>query len=153
MLFGAEIAYTLMYPTTYRNLKRKIAIRDYIQVINGVKILYYIYNKFESGKGGSDHQEILKLCSNNITETDYFIDLFKSKKLILMTDNSYIPSTASVNIQIATIVGMIHNFTFESSSTHNDPVKRHLGSKFKKIYQSFNTILGKQTLADLIKDK
>ncbi|MBN2436157.1 MAG: YihY family inner membrane protein [Spirochaetes bacterium] len=153
MLFGAEIAYTLMYPTTYRNLKRKIAIRDYIQVINGVKILYYIFNKFESGKGGSDHQEILKLCSNNITETDYYIDLFKSKKLILMTDNSYIPATASVNIQIATIVEMIHNFTFDSSSAHNDPVKRHLGSKFKKMSQSFNTILGKQTLADLINDK
>ncbi|MDA3900846.1 MAG: YihY family inner membrane protein [Spirochaetes bacterium] len=153
VLFGAEVAYTLMYPTTYKNLKRKIAIRDYIQVINGVRILYLIYNKFESGKGGTDHQEILKLCGNNITETDFYIDLFKEKQLLLMTDNVYTPATASSNIIISDIVAIIHNFTFETTAAQSDPVKKNLGSKFKKISESFRSILGKQTLKDIINEK
>ncbi|MCX7679789.1 MAG: hypothetical protein N2316_11320, partial [Spirochaetes bacterium] len=83
ILFGAEVAYTLIHPHTYLKLKKSIkGVREY-HVIYGIMILHHIYHNFEKGKGATSYSDLLKLTSNKADEVDFCVDLFLKEGLIL----------------------------------------------------------------------
>jgi membrane protein len=154
VLFGAEISYTLMYPNTYLKMRRRKKIRSDMNVYNGIKVLYTVYNRFESYKGPTLYKEITKLCNDRIEEADYFIDLFQKHKLLMRREGGgFIPTTSSKNIMIVNIIDLLHNSTLELPVvTAADPLRKYLSEAFKKMHQSQHDILKNTRLSEIIED-
>lgn len=151
ILLGAEVSYTIMHPFSYKNLKKKKLTHDEISVINGLRILHLVYNKFEDGKGKTHYDDLVKLCSYNNRECEFFIDLFKENKLLLEQDNNnYLPANSSANISLANVVNMIQQLSFRVTAAQTDPVRAHLAEKFQQMSEANENILGTDTLMTII---
>lgn len=154
ILFGAEVAYSLMYPETYLKLNQKKKKSDDIRIINGIRILYTIYKKFELGKGFTSYKELLKTCGERIPETDYFLYVLEKYNYITENDRGqYLPTNSSQNIKISTVIDTIYDTNLELYSTTSDVVRKKLTEKFKKMNEARKEILGEETLYDLINNQ
>lgn len=151
ILFGAEVSYTLMYPDTYIKLSRKKRKSDDIRIINGIRILYFIYRKFETGKGTTTYKEIVKTCGDRMNETDYFLEILKKHNYISEDDKChYLPSNSSKNIKISDLIDTMYDTNLELYATTSDIVRKKLAEKFRLMNASRKEILGEETLYDLI---
>jgi hypothetical protein len=131
ILFGGELAYTIMFPSTYKNLKKKKKTHDFNSVVNGVKILFHIYKKFENGDGPTTLSELQKLSGYQVDQTDLFLEQFIKNRMLLLKENAYLPATASRNLTLENIVNTVHSFKLESLPPESDPVKT---SAWRKIH-------------------
>ncbi len=153
-LYGAEIAYTLMHPHTYRNLKKALAGKQDYSVFYGIAILHHIYANFEKGKGPSVFKDLLKLTSNKTEEVDHYTALFVREKYIIETgDGGYIPSNSSRNILLSDIVDLIHGVGMTIPPyAQPDSLRKYFHSIFGRMQQSRGEILKGLTLASIIKE-
>ncbi|HSV98227.1 MAG TPA: YhjD/YihY/BrkB family envelope integrity protein [Spirochaetota bacterium] len=152
ILYGAEIAYTLMHPHTYRNLKKALAGKQEYSVFYGIAILHYIYANFEKGKGPAYFKDLLKLTTNKSEEVDYHTALFLKEKYIIETgDGGYLPSNSSKNIVIADVVDLIHDVGMVIPAyAHPESLKKYFGSLFGRMQKSNRAVLDGITLAMVI---
>lgn len=152
ILYGAEIAYTLMHPHTYRNLKKALAGKQEYSVFYGIAILHHIYANFEKGKGPSYFKDLLKLTANKTEEVDHYTALFTKEKYIIETgEGGYLPANSSANIMIADIVDLIHGVGITIPPyAQPDSLKKYFHSIFGRIQESHGEILKGVSLASVI---
>jgi membrane protein len=153
ILYGAEVAYTLMHPHTYKNLKKALKDTNDFHVIYGLSILHQIFGKFESGKGMTTQKDIMKIASNKADEVEHFIDIFKKENLIIeKEEGAYIPANSSGNLILADVIDLIHNVTLDMPPMmpQSDPVRKYMQKIIKNMEESRRKIVGTITLKDLI---
>jgi membrane protein len=153
VLYGAEVSYTLMHPHTYIKLKKPLKITDNIHLYYGISILYFIYKKFESGKGSAGYKELLKITLSDRDELNYFLDVFKKENFIVESDEKISPANSSKNIYLSDIIAITHDVSLYVPGiiSSKDKLKNIIEDLFNKIKKSKEGIIGKVTLADLIK--
>ncbi len=149
ILFGAEVAYTIANPYTYRRI-RKRQHHAFGNAINAVRMIAHIFRKFESGKGASSVDELIKVCNNDYSEMMLFAEIYLHGKLITQTDDKYQPATSSRNIKISEVLDMIYDFSLDFRGGEKDSVAQRLGDKFEKINSARSKILGDERLSDII---
>jgi len=154
ILYGAEIAFTLMHPHTYRNLKKALSGRREYSVFYGIAILHQVYAGFEKGKGPTYIKDLLKLTANKVDETDHFTELFVREKYLIETgDGGFIPANSSKNINMADVVELIHDAGLSIPSyAHPEPLKKFFSSLFGRMRKSNREALEGITLAKVIED-
>ncbi len=154
VLYGAEVSYTLMYPQLYRNIKKTAKAQKDIYIYNGIAVLHHIYKKFESGKGPSSHNELLKITSKS-EELDGFLELFKNEKLVIEPDeNTYNPANSSKNILLSDLLTLIHDVSLliPGAAGSQEKFKTYIKELFGKITSSKDDIVKGITLADVIEN-
>lgn len=152
ILYGAEIAYTLMHPHTYRNLKKALTGKQEYSVFYGIAILHHIYANFEKGKGPSYFKDLLKLTANKTEEVDHYTALFTKEKYIIETgEGGYLPANSSANVMIADLVDLIHGVGITIPPyAQPDSLKKYYHSIFGRIQESRGEILKGVSLASVI---
>ena len=152
VLYGAEVAYTLMHPEMYTNIYHNFNDRREIHIYYGIAIIHHVYQKFEKGLGGSDYKELAKLCTYNSEEVDFFLEKFSSDKLILHDqDMGYIPTNSSRNIALSDIIGSIHHISVSiPKGTKKTPLKNYMEELLHKMEQNQKSVVGNATLADIM---
>lgn len=152
IMYGAEVAYTLQYPETYRNLKKTFRERDRIHVYNGIVLLQHIYRAFESGKGASSLKDIQKAIPAQADEINLYVKLFLEDKLIIQNpDGSFMPANSSNNILVNKVMDSIMELDLEMPVAEGKSMFRQFMSKlFNDINSSKAKIIGDLTLKDLI---
>ena len=153
VLYGAEVAYTLMHPEMYTNIYHELSDRREIHIYYGVSIVHHIYQKFEKGLGGSNYRELSKLCTYNSEEVDFFLKKFLDDKLILHDhDMGYIPTNSSQNIALSDIINSIHNISINiPKGVRKSIVKNYMEKLLYRMEEDRKSAVGHATLADLMK--
>ena len=154
ILYGAEIAFTLMHPHTYRNLRRFLKDKKEVTVFYGIAVLYTVYKNFESGKGPSFFKDLLKITSNKADDVDYFTDLFKRENLIVESaEGGYMPATASANVLLADVVDLVHDVSLVIPAyAPSDNLKKYFNTLFESMKKSRKKVMEDLTLAKLIEE-
>ncbi|MDY6934158.1 MAG: YhjD/YihY/BrkB family envelope integrity protein [Spirochaetota bacterium] len=154
VLFGAEVSYTLMHPQSYMDTRKALKGKNEINVYYGISILYQIYKKFEEGRGATSYKDLLKITSNQYSELDSFIVLFKEEKIILESgEESFIPANSSSNIILADVITKIHDISFDiPNQSASNPLKNYLHNLFISFKKSREEIVGGKSLNDIIKE-
>ncbi|MFH0974755.1 MAG: YhjD/YihY/BrkB family envelope integrity protein [Spirochaetota bacterium] len=152
VLFGAEVSFTLMHPHTYMKLKKQFNFEKEIHLFYGISILYFIYKKFEAGKGTSNKKELLKITLNNYDELNYFLEIFKKEAFLVESDENFSPANSSKNIYISDIISLTHDVSLyvPGEISSRDRLKKIMEDIFSKMKKSKEGIVGKITLEDLI---
>lgn len=152
ILYGAEVSYTLMHPHTYLKLKKALKGIHEFHVIYGIMILHHIYSKFESGKGASAYNELMKVTSNKSDEVDFYLDLFVREGLLIEKEHgTYLPATSSSKVKISDLIEMIQHVSLEIPPTvpAASPVRKYLQKKITEIDKARAKIAGDDTLANI----
>ncbi len=152
VLYGAEVAYTLMYPDTYRNLRKTLKGKKNIYVYHGIAILYYIYKKFEKGRGPTTEKELISITSQSSEEAELFLNIFMEENLIIKNEDSgYVPANSSQNVKISDVIDMIHNISLEIPGTvKTSGLKNYVREIFIEIALCRNKVIGDTTLKEVI---
>jgi membrane protein len=151
ILYGAQIAYTLMHPYSYQNLRRAFKENKETAVYYGIAILYTIYRNFEKGKGPTYFKDLLKATANQADDVDHFNAIFKKEKLIIETgDGGLIPSTSSGNIRLSAVMDIIQSSDLALPTHGSDSLKRYFSDVFKTLKTQRNETLGDITLEKVI---
>lgn len=153
ILYGAEVAFTMMHPETYSSLKNFFDDTKKVNMYFGLIILQSIYFKFESGKGNTQYTELLKKTGNNSIDLDYFLTLFSEQKLI-RNDNKgeYMPTNTSSNVKLSDIFDLINEAKI---AIPPGQMRKNLGTGsikdiFEKLNNQRNKVLADMTLKDLV---
>lgn len=145
ILYGAEVAYTLTYPETYRSLKKAFSGRDELHVYQGIALLARIYRKFESGEGPTAPKELAKSG-----ETDAYVKLFLDGKLIIRGDDgSYLPSTSAARVRLNDVIDAILRISLAVPAGKSQG-RQFLAQLFGKIESSRRSAVGALTLKDVM---
>jgi membrane protein len=151
VLYGAEVAYTLMHPETYASLKKAFSDKIDLPVYYGIALLCEIYSKFESGKGHSSYSELIKAHSDSAGPIDDYLDIYVKSNLInIENDGTYSPTNSSKNIKLAKVIDITDRITFEIPEQERSPYKNMLKKLFTNIKKSNEKILGDITVYDII---
>jgi len=155
ILYGAEVAYTMMHPESYRNIKKIFINSKEIQIYYGIQILTYIYAKFESGKGSTSFKELLKISFEETEQVDYYTELFLKTNLILQqSDNTLVPSNNSKNITLTHLFDIMQNIGMEvPAKLKKSKFKNYIINIFTEISLKRKNVLDDKTLEDLIKNR
>jgi membrane protein len=155
ILFGAEVAFTFMYPETYRNLSKKLKQKYQLQVYHGMAVLKYIYDKFEKGRGDTSLKELQNKIQCAPDEIASYINLFDQEKLILQNkESAYIPANSSENLFINDIIDLVMSISFVLPAAAEKTSYRHfMAGLFAKITAGRRHVVGNITLKDLIDKK
>lgn len=152
ILYGAEVSYTLMYPSTYRDLAAAPATGKSIHVFYGVSVLHHVYDRFEKGKGASYFKDIVNVCGYSIPEAEFFIKLFMDKNLVMRReDNGLIPANSSANIRLSEVIDLIHSVSLDiPPSPKGLPLRDYMKKLFRDIDTGRGKVVGTTTLENLI---
>jgi YihY family inner membrane protein len=152
ILYGAEVAYALMYPETYRSLKKAFSDRDELQLYPGMVLLRHIYRKFESGGGATPHKELGKAVPGMAGDIERYVRIFLDEKIVLRgEDGSYLPSTSSARVGLDHVIDAVMQISMTVPAHAGSQQGRSFMVKlFGKIAASRRAAVGKLTLKDLI---
>jgi len=152
ILYGAEVAYTLMHPETYRNLKRNLEDGRKVNIYYGLMLLQYVYSQFEAGKGAPGYSEIMKKFSYNSSDLDHFINIFTDKNLIAVSESGeYMPTTSSSKIKLIEVFNLINEAqAYFPGTAKKGTVKSEIKELFEKLKKAREGVLKETTLKDII---
>ncbi len=153
ILLGAEVAYTIMYPETYRSLAMAFKKEKELQVYNGIAMLLHIYKKFEMGLGPTTTKQLQKIMPCSPDEINSFVRIFTEEKLILVNaESAIIPATNSAHAALNDIVDALMRVSFELPQAQQGklPARAFMGRLFSDIASSRKKIIGDLSLKDLI---
>jgi len=152
ILLGAEIAYTLMNPETYRDLKKRIINKNNISIYEGIFLLQQVYAKFEKGLGSSSLKELCQKSSISKEKIKFFLQLFLQEKLIIEPEEDFFaPANNSSNLKIKKIIALLYDINFKiPASAKEDFLKSYLENIFQEINRNYEKALGNLTLKDII---
>jgi len=152
VLYGAEVSYTMMHPETYASLKHMFEDSRKVNIYYGLAILQAIYFKFESGKGNSKYEELLKKAHNHTLDLDYYIKLFIAEKLVVTDkDGGYLPTNSSSNIMLTDLFNLTNEakVTIPPSKMKKKPEPGEITDIFNKLNIQRNKVLSEMTLKDI----
>jgi YihY family inner membrane protein len=152
ILYGAEVACTLMYPGSYRSLKTAFSDREELHLYPGLALLRHVYRKFESGGGPTQRKELGKAAPGMAAEIDRYLRLFLDAKLVMQGDDGgLLPSMSSSRLALNDVIDTVMHISM-TVPAHGGPAQsRHfLARLFGKIDSSRRAAVGKLTLKDLI---
>ncbi len=155
VLYGAEVSYTLMYPHTYLELKKKITDKRGIHIFTGISLLYYIYKNFESGKGSTALKDLMEMTAHKSEEVDFLITLFiKQGYVIENEDDTYLPANSSKHIKLADVIDLIHDISMDIPRTvqSSNNLRKFLSTLFSDMRKARKKIVGDMTLHQLIEE-
>jgi membrane protein len=152
ILYGAEVAYTLMHPETYQSLQKPGRDPEELNVYNGIDLIARIYRKFESGMGASSMKELHGSAACGPKKLDLYLRLFAEEGLIVQDGGGdYMPAGSSAAISMNRVIDAILRIS------HAVPVpggkssfKIFLGKLFSRITASRRKVVGKLTLKELM---
>ncbi|MBN2158319.1 MAG: YihY/virulence factor BrkB family protein [Spirochaetes bacterium] len=152
LLFGAEVAFTLMHPESYRSLKHRGDGTKNLQLYNGIALLRHIYRTFENGGGASTIKDLHKTAPGRPEEIDPYLELFLDEGLIARSnDAGYLPTNSSRNISLNRIIDAATRacmvMPFGTRSSH---LRTFLAKLFDRITASRIKTVGTLTLKDVI---
>jgi len=153
ILYGAEVAYTLMYPETYRNLQKAFSDREELQLYPGLALLCHVYRKFESGGGATQRKELPRAATGvSGHDIDRYVRLFLDGKLILQTeDGSFLPATGSARVRLNDAIDAVMQIAMSVPSHAGSRQGRNfLATLLGKIEAGRRAAVGKLTLKELI---
>lgn len=152
ILFGAEVAYTLMHPHTYRSLKKSRKGRDELYVYYGLALIHQVYRTFESGGGASSLKELRKAMAGGSEQIDRYIRPFLDEKLIIQDGNGdYLPANKSENIQVNRVIDIIMDISLHMPvAPGKSSFKIYLDKLLSQISASRRKTIGEMTLKELI---
>jgi membrane protein len=152
ILYGAEVAYTLMHPETYQSLKKTFRGRDELHVYYGIALIQHIYREFESGNGASSLKELQKSITGRSEEIDIYLRLFLDEKLIIQdSDGDYLPANSSENIGMNKIIDTILHISLDMPvQAGKSSFRIFLGKLFNQITANRRKVIGNLTLKDLM---
>jgi len=151
ILYGAEVAYSLMHPETYQSPLKAYQNRQEPNVYSGIALLRHIYRKFEGGDGASSLKELQKAIGGAADEIDLYIRLFTDEKLILKdSDSDYLPATNSGNVRINDIIDLAVNPNLGIPAGPEKSFTVFMKRLFNKISASRKKAVGDLTLKELI---
>ena len=152
ILYGAEVSYSLMHPSTYRDITRTSVDEKSIHVVYGISVLHHVYEKFEKGKGATYFKEVVDVCGYSVPEAEYFVALFTEKNLFMRReDNGIIPANSSENVKVADVLDLIHSVSLEIPPTPKAlPLRDYMKKLFKDVETSRGKVVGTSSLKDLI---
>ena len=155
ILYGAEIAYTLMHPETYHSLKKSFRGREELHVYYGITMIRHIYRKFESGNGASSLKELQKSIAAGLEELELYLRLFLDANLIIQdSGGNYLPANSSENIGMNKVIDTILNDSLDMPVQAGSSSSRiFLGKLFSRITASRKKVVGKLTLKELMDKK
>ncbi len=151
VLYGAEVSYTLMYPETYRVLKRAGVPGD-ILAYTGLALLYFVFNNFNEGKGETDRKELRKKLSVRDDILDRYLEIFLNKGYITVnSEGAFVPLTTPELIPVHEILGeFIGNSLYISGSVKKTPMVNKVQKIFSDIENSQRQVLGDITLMEFM---
>lgn len=152
ILFGAEVAYTLMHPHTYRSLKKAFSGKDELHAYFGLAVIHHVYRTFELGGGASSLKDIQKALGGGSEQADRYIRPFLEEKLIIQdSDGSYLPANSSENIMVNRVMDIVMNISLDMPvAPGKSSFRNFLGKLFSQITASRQKVVGDMTLKDLI---
>ena len=152
ILYGAEVAYSLMHPDSYKSLKKLFAKKEYLHAYYGIAILHLIYSNFERGKGPTFFKDLLKVAGQKTEEIDYYTNHFIQKGLIgQSSEMGYFPSNTSKNVLLADVIeGIVHITLDIPGGQTKSNFRAYMGKIFHDITQSRKNVVGDLTLYDVI---
>ncbi|MGL4370023.1 MAG: YihY/virulence factor BrkB family protein, partial [Spirochaetota bacterium] len=154
ILYGAEVSYMIVYIEGYIKHKRIRQTENTLSVYSGLRILFYIYEKFETGKGSSSLTELQKLCEKS-GEAEYYTGFFKARAIIMDAGQGAIaPSTSSGRLKISELIDLVHDASLAIPSTApSDRLKKQVAKIFEEMTISRKNIIGDLTMEDIIRSK
>ncbi|MFW5808106.1 MAG: YhjD/YihY/BrkB family envelope integrity protein [Spirochaetota bacterium] len=153
ILFGAELAYTLAHPASYRYPVKKSAIHGFASIINGIRILHFVYKKFENGDGPTHTDEIDSRTGIGADQQEMILRRFTEHGLLTESDDMYLPAAASRNVPVSRIIDAVFSFSPQPLPPADDPVWKRLGGKFEELSRAVRTILEGETLYDCMREE
>jgi membrane protein len=152
ILYGAEVAYTLMHPETYHSLKKSRRDASELRVYLGIDLITLIYRSFESGKGASSKKELGRTAACGPKELDLYLRLFVDAGLIVQdAEGNYMPAGSSANIRVNRVIDAILNISLDMPApAGTSPSRVFLGKLFNRITSSRRKVVGKLTLKELM---
>ncbi len=154
ILYGAEVAYTLMHPHSYRSLKKALGLggKDETHVYYGIALIHHVYRVFESGGGASSLKEIQKSLGGGSDHTERYLQRFMDDKLIIQdSEGRYLPANSSENVTVNRIMDIITGISFDIPvEPGKSSFRILLGKLFSQITASRKKVVGELTLKELI---
>ncbi|HNW30646.1 MAG TPA: YhjD/YihY/BrkB family envelope integrity protein [Spirochaetota bacterium] len=152
VLYGAEVAYTLMHPHTYRSLKKAFGERDGLHAYYGLAVIHHVYRTFELGGGASSLKDIQKALGGGSEQAERYIRPFLEDRLIVQdSDGNYLPANSSENIMVNRVMDVIMNISLDMPVAPGKSAFRILlGRLFSQITASRRKVIGEMTLKELI---
>ncbi|HPC42237.1 MAG TPA: YhjD/YihY/BrkB family envelope integrity protein [Spirochaetota bacterium] len=152
ILYGAEVAYTLMHPHTYRNLKKAFSDRDGFHAYYGLAVIHHVYRTFEMGGGASSLKDIQKALGGGSEQAERYIRPFLKDRLIIQdSDGNYLPANSSENIMVNRIMDIVMDISLDLPvAPGKSSFRNFLGKLFSQITASRQKVVGDITLKELI---
>ncbi len=152
ILIGAEVAYTLMHPHTYRSLKKAPDDRDELHMYYGIALIHYVYRRFELGDGASSLKDIQKALGGGAEQTERYIRPLMDDRLIIQdSDGNYLPANSSGNVMVNRVMDIIMSISLDMPvSPGKSSFRIFLGKLFSQITAGRKKIVGEMTLKELI---
>lgn len=152
ILYGAEVAYTLMHPHSYTSLKKALGAKDELHVYYGIALIQHIYRTFENGGGACSLKSLQKAMSGGSEQVDQYIRPFLDAKLIMQdAESNYLPANSSEHVTLNNIIDIIMNISLDMPvATGKSSFRIFLARLFNQITANRRKIVGDLTLKDLI---
>ena len=152
VLFGAEVSYTLMYPETYRSLKKRRRREEEMRLYIGIALLRQIYGKYESGGGPSSAKNIHAETHARPDEIDRYLEIFREENLLAQNaEGDFMPATNSGLVSIRGVIDLIMSISMDiPAGAERSHTGRMLAKLFKSLKENRGTVIGELTLKDLI---
>jgi len=154
ILFGAEIGYFIQNPNMLKLTGFQIKMdTEKLQMWRGLKILYVLFNNFQSGKGETKEAELIKICNNDYEEFFRIMEKLEERGFTKKTEsNRYIPLVAASNINLDMVIDDIDPADFSVPNYEaDDRFTANARRYFNEIKASRKKILDKATFEDLLK--
>jgi membrane protein len=153
ILLGAEVAYTVMYPESYRSLSAAFKEKNELSTYNGIALLQHIYEKFEKGRGPTSSKEMLKAVSVTAEDINEYIRIFTDEKLILINaESGFLPATSAESVQLNKVIDALMRVSLDLPAAAPGKTSSNilLGKLFNDIASSRRKVVGDLSLKDLI---
>lgn len=151
ILYGAEVAYTLMHPEQYLFLDRK-GNQGALHAYLGVALLHAVYTRFEAGQGPMTPKQLHKQLPGGSDEIDQLLQRFQEYGYILVDNEfNYIPSTSSDDLKLKDIINTVYDITLViPGGVKSGKLKKYMKGLFDDLAKQREDVLENLTLKDVI---
>lgn len=155
LLFGAEVAFTLMHPESYRSLKQSGGGVGDLTVFEAISLLSHIYGKFEHSGGPSTTRELRRDAPARWQEIDRYLELFQEVGLISRdNDAGCLPATSSENVSLNRVIDAVMRAGMGiPAGADATRLGAFMAGLFERIAAGRKRAVGRLTLKDVIDKK
>jgi len=151
ILLGAEVAYTLSHPESYKSLKEETNSENRYFLQDGIIFLVTLYKNFDSKKGATKLKELKKKVTEDIDTLNSLINIFQESNIIIEHSEKYIPTLPSSKVYLKDVIKILNLSEFDIENPNKNKLNSFINEIFQKIKDSTVEITGNTTIEDLTK--